>query len=156
MKKNFLIMMTMVFAMMISSSITKAQFSDSCTVDNSDPRFTKVTFAGMLNGTGTLSGKTFKLIGDYTGIYSLSYYLDASDDSVNVTIALKGGDYAGKLVTLKTLASAQTSESGQLEVNMLPSIYLDNNQFYISGGSGNGDSTYFYGTAKFYKKENKE
>src|SRR5690554_6350268 len=91
-------------------SFAQSAFSDDGTVTKTDPRFTEVTVAGMIAGTGSLSVDDLDFI-NASGVVQFSYYLTASDDSVKVSVKLTGSDHAGKTADLVTLANADSTET---------------------------------------------
>jgi hypothetical protein len=147
--KNILFVLLFALCTMPAALFGQSAFSKSA-VSKSDPRFIEYTFEGRLQGTGTLTSSALDLTG-IKGPVQLTYYFDASDDSVKGSISLLGSDHDGKTATLNALAVAETTETYKVVVDTVDARWLNNYYLYVNGSSGNGDSTYFYTKLKFPK-----
>jgi len=154
--KTVLIAAVIIFAAGNMQAQTSALI-DSGTVSKEDPRFLKYSFSMRLGGTNTQSTKAFEVPPDWNGIYEYSYYQNSvTDDSVKITHKFQGNDFSGKFTNLATLVTADTLELENTVVDTMFALYKDQYWFSLTGLNTptikNGDSTYVYGEAKFYKK----
>jgi|GEM_PF-3003524 len=138
---------------LVFSTPLMAQFSNAGTKSTDDPRYVQYTLQGRVNGTAGITSDAMELT-NLSGPVEFTYYLSATDDSVKVSLSLLGSDHTGKTATLLTFANADSTETYKAVVDTVDARWLNNYYIYAKGSTGNGDSTYFYGTLKFPRKDN--